>query len=117
MQLNRGTHEQDSASAEITRGVEQMRHLGLEVKNAAQEQRRESSLITQSVEIVATKIKEISISTKDQSKRADQIQEALEVFREVTIQSTRRAEETGETVNDLSAYAKVLEKEIGRFQI
>lgn len=115
-QLNRGTHEQDSASSEITRGVEQMRHLGLEVKNAAQEQRRESGLITQSVEIVAAKIKEISVETKDQSKRADQIQEALQVFREVTVQTTRRAEETAETVNDLSAHAKELEEEIGRFQ-
>jgi len=117
MQLNRGTHEQDSASAEITRGVEQMRHLGLEVKNAAQEQRRESSLITQSVEIVAAKIKEISVETKDQSKRADQIQEALSVFREVTLQSSRRAEETAETVGDLSSHAEELEQEIGRFRI
>ena len=40
-QLNRGTHEQDSAGAEITKGVAQMLDLGLEVKNAAQEQRRE----------------------------------------------------------------------------
>ena len=116
-QLNRGTHEQDSASAEITRGVEQMRHLGLEVKNAAQEQRRESSLITQSVEIVASKIKGISVETKDQSKRADQIQEALEVFREVTLQTSRRAEETADTVADLSAHAQGLEQEIGRFRV
>jgi len=116
-QLSRGTHEQDSASSEITRGVEQMRHLGLEVKNSAQEQRRESSLITRSVEVVAAKITEISVETKDQSKRADQIQEALYVFREVTIQSTRRAEETGETVNDLSAHAAELEEEIGRFRL
>lgn len=116
-QLNRGTHEQDSASAEITRGVEQMRHLGLEVKNSAQEQRRESSLITQSVEVVASKIKEISVETKDQSKRADQIQETLQVFREVTVESTRRAEETNETVSDLAAYAAGLEEEIGRFRL
>lgn len=116
-QLNRGTHEQDSASAEITRGVEQMRHLGLEVKNSAQEQRRESSLITQSVEIVAAKIKQISVETNDQSKRADQIQKALEVFREVTLQTTRRAEETAETVSDLAAHAEGLEQEIDRFRL
>ena len=117
MQLGRGTHEQDSASSEITRGVEQMRHLGLEVKNSAQEQRRESSLITRSVEIVAARIKEISIETRDQSKRADQIREALEIFREVTVQTTRRAEETADTVKDLSSHARELEEEIGRFQI
>jgi methyl-accepting chemotaxis protein len=117
MQLGRGTHEQDNASTEITRAVEQMRHLGLEVKNAAQEQRRESSLITQSVEIVAAKIKEIGLATKDQSKQADQIQELLRVFRDVTLQSSARAEQTKATVADLSAHAQGLEEEIGRFRL
>ncbi|MHA7836923.1 MAG: methyl-accepting chemotaxis protein, partial [bacterium] len=117
MQLGRGTHEQDSASAEITRGVEQMRHLGLEVKSAAQEQRRESALITESVEVVAAKIREISVETKDQSKRADQIQEALQIFRDVTVRSTRRAEQTRATVSDLAAHARGLEEEIGRFRL
>ena len=116
-QLNRGTHEQDSAGIEITRGVEQMLHLGLEVKNATQEQRRESSLITRSVERVAARIKEILVETQDQSKRADQIQEALQIFREVTVQTTRRAAHASETVADLSAHAQGLEKEIGRFRL
>jgi len=117
MQLNRGTHEQDSASTEITRGVEQMRQLGLEVRSAAQEQRRESSLITRSVEVVAAKIREIAVAAKGQSKRADQIQEALHVFREVTLQSSRRAEQTGATVRELSEHAESLEQEIGRFRL
>ena len=116
-QLNRGTHEQDSAGNEITRGVEQMLHLGLEVKNATQEQRRESSLITRSVEVVAARIKEILVETQDQSKRADQIQEALQIFREVTVQTTRRAAHASETVADLSAHAQGLEEEIGRFRV
>jgi methyl-accepting chemotaxis protein len=117
LQLKRGTHEQDTASAEITRGVEQMRHLGLEVKNAAREQRSESSMITRSVETVAAKITEISVATRDQSERADQIQEALQVFREVTLQTTQRAEQTNTTVADLSALAQGLEDEIGRFRL
>lgn len=117
LQLKRGTHEQDTASAEITRGVEQMRHLGLEVKNAAREQRGESSLITRSVESVAAKITEISVATRDQSSRADQIQEALQVFREITVQTTQRAEQTNTTVADLSALAQGLEDEIGRFRL
>ncbi|MEZ4331891.1 MAG: methyl-accepting chemotaxis protein [Myxococcota bacterium] len=117
LQLKRGTHEQDTASAEITRGVEQMRHLGLEVKNAAREQRGESSLITRAVESVAAKITEISVATRDQSSRADQIQEALQVFREVTVQATQRAEQTNTTVADLSALAQGLENEIGRFRL
>ena len=117
LQLKRGTHEQDTASAEITRGVEQMRHLGVEVKNAAREQRGESSLITRAVETVAAKITEISVATRDQSSRADQIQEALQVFREITLQTTQRAERTSTTVADLSALAQGLEDEIGRFRL
>jgi len=116
-QLNRGTHEQDSAGLEITRGVEQMLHLGLEVKNATQEQRRESALITRSVEIVAARTKEILLETQEQSKRADQIQEALKIFRDVTLQTARRAAHTSETVTDLSSHAQGLEEEIGRFRL
>ena len=116
-QLNRGTHEQDNAGSEITIGVEKMLHLGLEVKKATREQRRESSLITRSVEIVAARIKEILVETQDQSKRADQIQAALEIFREITVQTTRRAAHTTETVADLSAHAQGLEEEIGRFRL
>jgi methyl-accepting chemotaxis protein len=116
-QLNRGKQEQDSAGAEITRGVAQMLDLGLEVKNAAQEQLRESSLITQSVEVVAARIKEILIETQDQSKRADQIQDALQIFREATVQSTRRAVQASETVSDLAAHAQRLEEEIDRFRL
>lgn len=117
LQLKRGTHEQDTASAEITRGVEQMRHLGLEVKNAAREQRNESAMITRSVETVAAKITEISVATRDQSQRADQIQEALQVFREVTLQTTQRAEQTNTTVAEIEALAQGLEDEIGRFRL
>jgi len=116
-QLNRGTHEQDSAGNEITRGVEQMLQLGLEVKSATQKQRNESSLITRSVEAVAARIKEILVETQGQSKRADQIQEALQVFREVTVETTRRAAHASETVADLSAHAQGLEEEIGRFRL
>jgi methyl-accepting chemotaxis protein len=116
-QLNRATHEQDSAGSEITRGVEKMLQLGREVKNATQEQTRESNLITRSVEVVAARIKEILSETQDQSKRADQIQEALQVFREVTEQSTRSAAHTGEIVSDLLAHSQGLEEEIGRFRL
>jgi methyl-accepting chemotaxis protein len=116
-QLNRGTHEQDNAGTEITRGVEKMLHLGLEVKNATQEQRRESSLITRSVEVVATRINEIMAETQSQSKRADQIHEALQIFREVTVQTARRAAHASETVGELSTRAQRLEEEIGRFRL
>ena len=66
---------------------------------------------------MASKIKQISVETKAQSKRADQIAEALKVFREVTLESSRRAEETTGTVSELAAHAKGLQEEIGRFRL
>ena len=45
------------------------------------------------------------------------IREALDVFREVTLQTTRRAQETADTVGDLADHAEGLEREIGRFRI
>lgn len=116
LQLGRGTHEQDNASAEITKGVEQMRHLGFEVKRAAQQQSRESSLIAESVEVVASRIREISLETNAQSKGADQIREALQVFREITLRSATRAEQTKATVGELTDHAHGLEAEVGRFR-
>jgi methyl-accepting chemotaxis protein len=115
--VNRATHEQDSARSEITRGVEQMRTFSEHVQQAAQEQRRESRLISESIESVAQKVKEILSATKDQSKQAGQILEALKVFREVTLRSAKRVEETRRTVQDLSAQARSLDHEVGRFRL
>jgi len=116
-QLNRGTHEQDSASADITRGVERMRELGQQVKHSTQEQRKESSLITQSVEVVSSRIKQILVSTQEQRKQGDQILVALQVFQEVTQQSSRRGEEMRVSLEELSNRSAGLEQEIGRFRL
>jgi methyl-accepting chemotaxis protein len=115
-QLNRGTHEQDNASADITRAVERMRDLGQRVKRSTQEQRKESGLITQSVEVVAARIQQILEATKDQSKQGEQILEALQVFREVTQQSSERGEQLRNSLADLSNRSQILEQEIGRFR-
>lgn len=115
-QLNRGTHEQDNASAEITRAVERMRDLGQRVKRSTQEQSKESSLITRSVEVVASRINQILEATTDQSKQGSQILEALQVFRDVTAQSTARGQVLRSSLDDLSERSHVLEEEIGRFR-
>lgn len=117
LQVNRATHEQDNAGSEIARGVEEMRTFSQHVQQASQEQRRESGLITQSIETVAQKIQEILVATNDQSKQAGQILEALQVFREVTVRSTQRVEETRATVQELSSQAQNLEQEVGRFRL
>ncbi len=116
-QLSSGTHEQDNASAEITRGVERMRQLGQEVKRSTHVQRTESRHIAQSVEVVASRINQILAATTDQSKQNEQILEALKVFREVTVESGRRAEEMQSTVDVLSERAGALDEEVGRFSL
>jgi methyl-accepting chemotaxis protein len=116
-QLNSGTHEQDSASADITRAVERMRDLGQRVKRSTQEQSKESRLITQSVEIIAARIQEILRATTEQSKQGDQIAQALQVFREVTHESNRRSEEMRTSLEELSSRSEGLEQEIGRFRL
>jgi methyl-accepting chemotaxis protein len=116
-QLNRGTHEQDNASSDITRAVERMRDLGQRVKRSTQEQRKESGLITQSVEVVAARIQQILEATTDQSKQGEQILEALQVFREVMQKSNVRGEELRTSLTDLSERSHVLEEEIGRFRL
>ncbi|MBW2292365.1 MAG: HAMP domain-containing protein [Deltaproteobacteria bacterium] len=116
-QLSRGTHEQDNASAEITRGVERMRQLGQEVKRSTHVQRTESRHIAQSVEIVASRSNQILAATNEQSKQSEQILESLKVFREVTVESARRAEEMKSTVDLLSERAGSLDKEVGRFSL
>jgi methyl-accepting chemotaxis protein len=116
-QLNRGTHEQDSASADIKRAVERMRDLGQRIKRSTQEQRNESGLITESVEVVAARINQILESTKEQSKQGEQILEALQVFREVMLQSKDRSDEMRHGLGELSERSGTLEQEIGRFRL
>jgi methyl-accepting chemotaxis protein len=116
-QLHRGTHEQDNASADITRAVERMRDLGQQVKRSTQEQRKESELITRSVEVVAARIQLILEATTDQSKQGNQILEALQVFREVTQKSSERGEELRASLADLSERSDALDEEIGRFRL
>jgi len=116
-QLNRGTHEQDNASADITRAVEHMRDLGQRIKHSTQEQRKESEHITKSVEVVASRIEHILSSTKEQGKQGDQILQAIGVFREAVQESNHRRVGMQESLGELSERARVLDEEVGRFRI
>ncbi len=116
-QLSSGTHEQDNASTEITRGVERMRQLGQEVKRSTHVQRTESRHIAHSVEVVASRSTQILAATTEQSKQSEQLIEALKVFREVTVENARRAEEMKSTVDVLAERAGALDEEVGRFSL
>ncbi len=114
--INTSIHEQDRASSEITRAVEAMRQLGQEVKRSTSEQSRESKLITNSVENVTAMVNQIAAATQAQSKSAETINEALAVFRDVKIESGRKAEEMKRMVESLSTRSRTLEQEVGRFR-
>ena len=116
-QLNSGTHEQDSARVDIMHGVERMRQLGQDVKQATQEQKKESRLITGAVQVVSTRVNQILEATTEQRKQGDQILQALEIFRQGAIQGTARAEDMKATVRLLSERSQTLEEEIGRFRV
>ena len=115
--VNRATHEQDNAGRDIARGVEDLRDSSQNVQQVAQEQSEEARQITDSIASVATRTQEILSSTKDQSKQAAQILEALQVFRDVTVQSAQRAEQTRENVQELSHQAQSLDQEVRRFRL
>ncbi|MBW2445369.1 MAG: HAMP domain-containing protein [Deltaproteobacteria bacterium] len=114
--INTSIHEQDRASSEITRAVENMRALGQEVKRSTSEQSKESKLITNAVENVTAMINQIAAAMQAQTRGAAKIDEALNVFREVKVESGRKAEEMKGMVGTLSARSRKLEQEVGRFR-
>ncbi len=116
-EINRSTHEQENASREITKLVEQIRGLGQEVKRSTKEQSKGSKLITNAMEDVTTMIDQIVGSTEDQGRGSEQINHALQVFREVTSESSIRTEELKSMVGTLFSRSQQLEREIGRFNL
>jgi methyl-accepting chemotaxis protein len=116
-QIARATGEQNSASAEITRGVDATRELAQQVKRSTTEQSKQSRIITNAVEEVATRISQMAEATRGQRRGAEQLMAALGVFREVTQESTQRAEEVRQIVEGLSSRSRALESEIDRFNL
>jgi methyl-accepting chemotaxis protein len=93
-----------------------MRQLGQEVKRSTAEQSRESKLITNAVENVTAMINQIAAAMQAQTRGAEKINEALTVFRDVKIESSRKAHEMKGMVETLSSRSRKLEQEVGRFR-
>jgi methyl-accepting chemotaxis protein len=115
-QINRSTLDQQTATGEIANAVENIRSLGKGVKTSTDEQRRGSRLMTDSVTHVATMIEQIAEATQAQTKSSETIQHALQVFRDGTTESSRRAEELGTMVATLSERSNRLDEAVGRFK-
>ncbi|MCH8133103.1 MAG: HAMP domain-containing protein [Myxococcales bacterium] len=108
--------DQQNATTDIASAIETIRMLGLDVRRSTDEQRHGSVLIMNAVTEVSGLISHISEATKDQTKSAENIQHALEVFREVTSDTNSSVEAINQMVAMLSERAVKLEAEIGRFR-
>ena len=115
-QIIRSIHDQTGATTEIANAVERMRSLGRRVKSSTDEQRRGSRFITNAVTNVAAMINQIAEATKSQASNSETIQQALQVFRDVTGETNRRAEAINAVVSTLSERSRRLEGEIDRFK-
>ncbi len=93
-----------------------IRLLGNQVRRSTDEQRRGSRLITESVTEVAAMIDQIAEATQSQTKNNETIEHALQVFRDVTDETTRRADAFNAMVATLSERSEHLEQEINRFK-
>ena len=116
-QLNASIREQERAGREIMRATENVRGLGQDVKQSTDRQRHESTAITHGVENVTTMINEIAAAMQAQTLGAEKIDQALTVFREVKLESGRKAEEMKGIVATLSTRSRRLEREVGRFRV
>jgi methyl-accepting chemotaxis protein len=114
--INRSTHDQDSATAEIAAAVENIRNLGSAVRHSTEEQRRGSRLITKAASQVTEMVTHIAESTSAQARGSEKIELALQVFSDVSEQTTRGAESINASVATLSERRERLEREIGRFK-
>jgi methyl-accepting chemotaxis protein len=114
-QIAAATREQGNASSEIQRGAESLRELAESLKRSTANQTHQSRLTSQAVDRVAAAAAQIRDATEGQRREVGQILEAAEVFRDASIESTRRAESVQATVQALRQRSTGLESEIGRF--
>jgi methyl-accepting chemotaxis protein len=116
-QITRAVTEQEGASGEIMRSVDDVRGLGQEVRLSAQAQSKESRAITAAVEEVAVRMTQIAQATSDQRRGSEQIGTALDVFREAIDKGGRWSEEIRAILEALSSRSSDLESQVGRFRV
>jgi methyl-accepting chemotaxis protein len=114
--FDQSARDQQTATSEIAESIEKIRLLGLDVRRSTDEQRRGGSLITSAVDAVSELVSHIAEATQSQTKSSENIQNALQIFRDATSETDRRVEAINEMVATLSERAGSLEQEIGRFR-
>jgi len=114
--INHSSHDQEQATREIGAVVENLRELGSAVRGSIDEQRRGSRLITQAAASVTDMVNQIVEATSNQTKGSEAIQTALQVFKDVTEETTLGADAINTSVASLLERAAHLETKIGRFK-
>jgi len=115
-QIHRSTLDQQAATTEIAGAIENIRSLGKGVKSSTDEQRRGSRLMTESVTHVASMLDQIAEATRAQAKSGENIQHALQVFRDVTGETIRRSGQLDTMVETLSVRSDRLDATVERFR-
>lgn len=116
LQINQSSHDQYVSTQEIGSAVENIRSLGAAVRASTDEQRRGSRLITNAAKNVNKMVNRIAKATSAQTKGSETIQTALQVFTDVTEETSASAEAINASVAALLERAARLETEIGRFK-
>jgi methyl-accepting chemotaxis protein len=116
-QIHGAAREQERATSEIASAIESIRALGVGVHDATQQQRQGSRSIADAMLRVTGMIEKIADATKSQATSNAMIQHALQVFREISEESTRRAGDMTTMVSTLSQRSQKLETEVDRFKI
>jgi len=116
-QIDGAAREQQRATNEIASAIESIRELGVVVHDSTQEQRQTSRSIADAMLSVTGMIERIADATKSQTTNNTMILHALQVFRENSEESSRRAGEMTTMVSTLSQRSQRLETEVDRFKI
>lgn len=114
--ITRSAREQHRATGEIEDAVGKIRHLGERVRRSTDEQKQGSGLIANAVSNVTERINQIAEATQTQTRSSEAIHHALQVFRDVMDDTTRRAKAINGMVARLLRRSAELEREISRFK-
>jgi methyl-accepting chemotaxis protein len=109
------SQEQSKGTEDIIQTTEYMRQIAKKVGAATQEQSQ--GKITEIVEKVNRKIKEIAKATSLQTGESREIVKAVERIKEVTVKNVRSVQAVGNAVEELIRQATSLAGEISKFHV
>jgi methyl-accepting chemotaxis protein len=114
--IKQSTAFQHDATRQIGSAMENLRELGTLVRESTTQQRRGSRLIMEAATRVTAKVDEIAEVLRDQAEGRATMEAALQIFRDVTEETTKGVAAINASVSTLSDRAKQLEDTVDRFK-